>query len=331
MERCIECGFPLRMRPGSIEKGDTCQSCINATTAKTFDWKKREDDLRAICDDLRARNNQYDCVVAVSGGKDSTVIVANLVEKYGLKPLLVTVTDEFTHTKAGAHNHDNIAKRFNLDHITWRCEPMTFRAETLKDFEDDLHPLRWIEERLYAVPIMVAEKFGIPAVFFGENSDFQYGRSEELGYTSPLSTDKTTVYYFFAFHPYSELGNRETAKKYGFIDLDDTGEWLRQGHIENYTQQDSVAYVVQLWTKFVKYGFQRVSDIACRYVRDGKLTREQALSYIMERDWQCDPHAKRDFCSTVGITEQYFDEVVSHHANRNIVAKDANGQWKLQE
>jgi hypothetical protein len=330
MKRCIKCGFILGTRPENIDTIDVCGACLNKEKSQFFNWKEREKDLKDICEKRKAERGEYDCVIAVSGGKDSTVIVANLVEKYGMKPLLVTVTDEFSHTKAGLHNSKNIAERFNCDHIIWRCEPETFKRETLKDFEETLHPLKWIEEKLYGVPIMVAKKFGIPIVFFGENSDFQYGRSDKLDYLHKLSDEHTKIYYYFAFVPYSELGNREEAKKYGFIDLDDTGEWFRQGHIENYTQQDSVAYVIQLWTKFVKFGFQRVSDIACRYVRDGKLTREQAISYIEERDWQCDPYAKRDFCQTIGITEKYFDEVVSKHANKDLVCQDANGQWKLK-
>ena len=329
MKRCAQCAFPLGVRPGHIDGDTVCGACTNQARAESFDWAGRRQKLEDICNDLRD-TKPYSCVVAVSGGKDSTVIVARLVEKYHLKPLLVTVTDEFTHTKAGTHNAENIAHRFNLDHVVWRCEPETFRTETKKDFENDLHPLKWIEEKIYSVPIMMAKALKIPAVFFGENSAFQYGTSATLDYEHPLSTDDVRVYYYFAFEKYSELGNREEAKKYGFIDLDDTGEWFRQGHIENYTQQDSVAYVVQLWTKFVKYGFQRVSDIASRYARAGHITRDQALSYIHERDWQCDPRAKRDFCDTIGITEEHFDRVVDDHANLDIVQKDVNGQWKLR-
>lgn len=331
MKRCEKCAFPLGTRPDNRDTETVCRACLNAELAKGFDWEKREKALKKICEERKAQGGQYDCVIAVSGGKDSTVITQNLVEKYGMKPLLVTVTDEFTHTKAGSHNCENIARRFNCDHIIWRCEPQTFRKATLKDFEQELHPLKWIEEKIYQVPIDIAKKFGIPLVFFGENSDFQYGRSEDLYHLHKLSDEETKIYYFFSFYPYSEVGNRKKAKEFGFIDLDDTGEWLRQGHIENYTQQDSVAYVVQLWTKFVKFGFQRVSDMASRYVRDGLLTREQALSFIEERDWQCDPHAKRDFCTTIGITEKYFDEVVAKHANTDLVQQDANGQWKMKK
>lgn len=331
IKRCEKCGFILGTRPGLQDKDGVCLACINYEKSKGFDWDERQKELVRVCEEAKAKKAPYDCVVAVSGGKDSTVIVAKLVERYGMKPLLVTVTDEFTHTKAGAHNCENIARRFNLDHIIWRCEPITFREEARKDFENELHPLKWIEEKIYSVPVSVAKSFGIPLVFFGENSAFQYGTSPILNYLHPLSDGKTEVYYFFAFHPYSELGNKAEAKKYGYITLDETGEWYRQGHIENYTQQDSVAYVIQLWTKFVKFGFQRVSDIACRYVRSGDLTKEQALSYIKERDWQCDPAAKADFCRTIGITGKHFDEVVDRHANRDLVEKDVNNQWKLKE
>lgn len=327
MKRCIKCGFTLGARPGSLDKGEVCQACINLE--KYIDWEKRHIKLKEICDRQKTNTNQYDCVIAVSGGKDSTVIVKKLVEEYGMTPLLVTVTDEFTHTKAGLHNLKNIAERWNLDHIVWRCSPQDFIKNTKKDFIEELHPLKWIEEKIYSVPINISKKFGIGLVFFGENSAFQYGTSEELEYQHPMSTPDNKVYFFFAFHSYSEIGNKLIAEKNGFITLDDTGEWLRQGHIENYTQQDSVAYVMQLWTKFVKFGFQRVSDIACRYVRDDCLTREQAISYIEERDWQCDPMAKRDFCKTIGITDKFFDIIVDKHANKNIVKKDINGQWKL--
>ena len=331
MNRCSKCAFPLGTRPGIYEENGVCGACINLERAKTFDWAKREQDLKKICDDLKAKKQEYDCVVAVSAGKDSTVIVANLVEKYGMNPLLVTVRDEFTGTQAGKHNMENLAKRFDLDHIVWRCKPETFKKETLNDFNNDGHLLKWIEEKIYKVPVMIAKKFGIRAVFFGENSAFQYGVSKNLEHKHSISDDDTDVYFFFSFYPYSELGNRENAKKYGFKDLEDFNEWYRQGHIERYTQQDSIGYVTHLWLKYLKFGFQRVSDIACRYVRAGILTREQALQHIKDHDWQLDKQSKEDVCRFIGIKEKEFDSVCDKIANRDILAKDSNGNWKLKE
>jgi hypothetical protein len=328
---CNKCGFILGTRPGLKEKDGVCQACINLEKAKNFDWAKRENDLKVICEDLKAKKQKYDCIVAVSGGKDSTVIVSTLVEKYGLKPLLVTVTDEFTHTKAGTHNINNISERFNLDHIVFRHEPKTFKAMTKKDTLEQFWPLKWVEEKIYETPVMIAEKFGIDTIFFGENSDFQYGAGDDLYYLHKNSTDKLKIYFFFAFYPYSELSNRENAKKYGYKDLDDYGEWDRQGNIENYTQQDSVGYLSQLWAKFIKFGFQRVSDMACRYVRSGDLTKEQAEMLIKEKDYIFDPKCKRDFLRCIDMNEAEFNGLVDKFANKDLLVKDINGNWRRKD
>ena len=234
-------------------------------------------------------------------------------------------------TKAGEHNRKNIAARFNLDHILFRCCPKTFCEKSLADFEKELHPLKWIEERIYKIPMEIAKNYGIKLVFFGENSAFDYGTSEDLDIFHPASDDITKVIYFGAIYPYSILDSLRVAKEVGFKDLDDFDEWHRQGNIENYTQIDSVAYMIQLWTKFVKFGFQRVSDIACRFVREGALTREQAARLIKERDYICDPAAKRDFCRTLKISEDYFDQIVDKHANKELVEKDVNGVWRRRD
>lgn len=329
LEVCKECGMP-NTRPGSVFTNGICQPCINYENRQNIDFSSRKALLEDICQKRIAEGAEYDCVCPVSGGKDSTVIVSELV-KLGMRPLLVTVTDEFTHTQAGASNVKNISERFNLDHIIFRLAPQDFKKHTLKDFEEELHPLKWVEERIYQTPIKIAKLYNIPLVFFGENSSYEYGSSNDLELLNPLSDDDTSVYYFFAFHPYNEADVMQTAKSYGFKDLDDFDEWFRQGNIENFTQIDSMAYIIQLWTKFPKFGFQRVSDMTSRMVRKGQITKEQADLLVKEKDYICDPAAKRDFCNTLDISEEYFDEIVDKHANRDILTKDVNGVWRRKD
>lgn len=329
MEICVKCGMP-DTRPGSDFKNGICLACRNYENRKDIDWAARQKLLTEICKKRISEKGEYDCICPVSGGKDSTVIVSELVN-LGMKPLLITVADEFTKTKAGSHNVKNIAERFNLDHIIFRHSPQTFKNNTLKDFETDLHPLKWIEEKIYSTPIRIAKLYKIPLVFFGENSSYEYGSINKLELLHPLSDDETKVYFFFAFYPYNERDNMEKAKKYGFMDLDDYNEWFRQGNVENFTQIDSIAYIIQLWTKFPKFGFQRVSDIASRMVRKNQISKHQADLLVKEKDYICDPAAKRDFCNTLNITEKYFDEIVNRHANKDILLKDANGNWRRKD
>jgi hypothetical protein len=266
------------------------------------------------------------------------MIVKRLYENHGVKnALLVSVTDEFTHTKAGKANIDNLICRYNCDLITFRCSPITFKQETLKDFENELHPLKWIEEKIYSTPTEIAKAFGIKLVFYGENSAFEYGTSERLDifhYDSDSISDPSghgvKIIFLGAIYPYSISDSLEQARSIGFKDLDDFNEWPRQGSADQFTQIDSVAYIIQLWTKYVKFGFQRVADVACRWVREGKLTYAQARALIDSSDHICDPMAKRDFCDTIGITEAYFDEVVARHANTELV-EFRDGAWRAKD
>ncbi len=329
MRLCLKCGMP-DTRPGSNFKDGVCLACRNYEDRKSINFEEREQLLKEICEKRILENAEYDCVCPVSGGKDSTLIVSELV-KLGMRPLLITVMDEFTKTKAGTHNFKNIAERFNLDHLSFRCSPTTFKEQTLKDFENELHPLKWIEERIYTIPVKIAKSFKIPLVFYGENSSYEYGTNNSLDLRHPLSDDKTDVYYFYSFFPYNEIETMKKAKEFGFKDLDDFDEWFRQGNIENFTQIDSIAYIIQLWTKFPKFGFQRVSDISSRMVRKNLLTKEQADLFVKEKDYICDPAAKRDFCKTLLITEEYFDKIVDKHSNKDILVKDVNGNWRRKD
>jgi diphthamide synthase (EF-2-diphthine--ammonia ligase) len=323
---CAACGFPLGTRPGLLEKNGACQACINSEAKKTIDFEKRQRWLTRYIAENKT-HPKYDCLVAVSGGKDSHAIVKRLYENHGVRnALLVSVTDEFTHTKAGQHNINNLVRRYNCDHILVRCEPETFRKETLKDFENELHPLKWIEERIYSVPIQMAKDMGIKLVFYGENSAFEYGTSEELDIFHPATDEDLKIIFMGAIYPYSISDSLNQARAIGFKDLDDFGEWPRQGSIDQYTQIDSVAYIIQLWTKYVKFGFQRVADVACRFVREGLYSRDFARELIDKYDYICDPAAKADFCQCIGITEEHFDTVVARHANTGIV-EYRDGAW----
>ena len=116
------------------------------------------------------------------------------------------------------------------------------------------------------------------------------------------------VIYMSYFIPWSSVDNYEVAKDLGFRDL--TGEWDRLGTIENFEQIDSYAYMVHLWLKYPKFGFQRVADIASRRVREGRLSLDEARHLIAEKDPEIDPQALFDFCQTLGYTHDEFWNIV---------------------
>lgn len=332
IRKCKRCGFILDTRPGLREIDGVCMPCINHERKKNIDFAARQEWLTEYIKENINPNVKWDCVVGVSGGKDSTAIVKRLIENHGIKhPLLVNVTDEFTHSQAGEYNLKNLGNTYNLDTITFRCEPETFKQETKKDFLTTLHPLKWIEEQLYHYPLMVAKSFGIKLVFMGENSDFEYGGSEDLYIFHPSSDDETKMIFLGAIYPYSNHDSLEQAREIGWKTLSDFDEWPRQGSIDDFCQIDSVGYMVHHWCKFMKWGFQRVSDMACRFVREGYLTKEQAEELIREKDYMLDPAAKSDFCRVIGITDEEFQQTIDRFANRDLLVKDKMGNWRRKD
>jgi hypothetical protein len=261
-----------------------------------------------------------------------------------MKPLLCTVTDSFTHTKAGSHNLRNLITRFGLNHWQYTINHDLFVRATRVAFEDTGEALKFVEYAIYTIPTLLAQALKIPLVVFGENSAYEYGSTETDSYDAnpqlismlakmekerewwkskgiidreldsimfDIDRPLPQVIFMSYFRPWSSIDNLEIAKSYGFKDL--TGEWDRKGTIENFEQMDSVAYMVHLWLKYPKFGFQRVTDIATRRVREGYMSFDKAQKLIAEHDHVLDPWSLKDFCKTCGYTEDEFWAIVAKH------------------
>jgi len=318
--------------------------------------------LRKLCDKHRRTDGYYDCVIPVSGGKDSHFLVHTMKEEMGMNPLLITVGDPFTKTDAGSRNFRNLGDTFGCDHITFNLSIDLFRRVTRIAFEELGEPLRFVEAAIYTVPMKMAMRFGIPLVVYGENSAYEYGTTDQDSYsamgtiqrafesididfwlqrgvlkkevnaiapptTEELEEVQPEPIFMSYFYPWSSTKNLEIAKRYGFRDL--SHEWNREGYIEDFEQIDSVAYIVHLWLKYPKFGFQRTTDIASRRVREGELSLSQAKNLITEHDHKLDQRAMDDFVNFLGYTPKQFWEIVEKFWNRDIFEK-VGGVWQIK-
>jgi N-acetyl sugar amidotransferase len=73
-----------------FDDSNVCAACRYAEKKKKVNWAERENELRALCDKYRKTNGEYDCIVPGSGGKDSFYTSYVLKYKYGMNPLTVT-------------------------------------------------------------------------------------------------------------------------------------------------------------------------------------------------------------------------------------------------
>ena len=92
MKYCKRCILP-DTKPGVVfnEEG-ICSACISTSLKHQIDWNARQKNLKQMCDEIKATNQgQYDCIVPVSGGKDSMFQLHTMKEKYNMKVLAVIV------------------------------------------------------------------------------------------------------------------------------------------------------------------------------------------------------------------------------------------------
>lgn len=359
-EVCKRCLMP-NTRPNTPFEGGVCQACKNFDTRTDVDWDERQRELRHICDRHRSNDGSWDCILPVSGGKDSHAMVYWIKEVMQMNPLLITAGDPFTKTQAGLSNYHNLGKSFNCDQIFATVSPNTALRLIRASFEEFLDPLRFTEQILNTIPFKIGSKLGISLSFKGE-SPFVYGGSktedksalgrilrrttlfdidywtergvkkEELNFIVPLTPQELDrlqpeAYYLSYFVPWSSVSNHKIAKRYGFIDL--THEWKREGCMEDFEQIDSIAYLTHLWLKYPKFGFQRTSDIAARRIREGLLSREEAKKIIVERDHILDQIAMKDFTDFLGYSAKEFWDIVDQFWNPDIFEKDEIS-WRMK-
>ena len=115
---CKKCLLPNSRHNLIIEKNGNCFACNNFT--KKTNWKSRKQEFIKLVKKIKHKKLRYDCVIPVSGGKDSTWQTIKCLE-YGLNPLAVTWKAP-QRTKVGQDNLENLIS-LGVDHIDWTINP----------------------------------------------------------------------------------------------------------------------------------------------------------------------------------------------------------------
>jgi len=365
MQFCKNCLMP-DTKPGLVldDKG-ICQACRHYEQRKNVDYSARFEELKRLADKYRKNDGSHDCIVAISGGKDSHFQVYVMKVLLGMNPLLVSVSDPFSKTKTGEHNFQNIADAFGCDIIALHQNPALVRKMVRIAFEEMGSPTWPIDRAIYTFPVKMAIRWKIPLVVYGENVSWEYGgvlKKETYSARDQIKNDVVKSIdwdfwfkrgisekeidmlrnpqdgeidaaglepiYLSYFIPWDGYRNFQIAKQYGFRDL--SHEWHREGFIEDYDQVDSIAYLVHPWLKYPKFGFARATDVVGYWIRSGRITKEEGARLIREHDHKLDQRALDDFLHFTGYTDHEFWEIVDKFYNHDIFEKK-DGIWTLKE
>src|SRR5687768_16443512 len=175
MKYCATCITPWNRPNIRFDANGRC-NCATKADKATIDWAAREQDFRAVVAHAKARSRGYDCLVPVSGGKDSTWQVVTCLE-YGLKPLAVTWKTP-ARTPIGAQNLANLVS-LGVDHIDYQVNPHVERRFLYRSFTRYGTTAIPMHMALFSIPLTIAARFDIPLVVWGENSAFEYGGPAE--------------------------------------------------------------------------------------------------------------------------------------------------------
>ena len=150
-----------------MNKSGLCSACIYHDLKLKIDWKKRENKLKKLLRTFRKKGG-YDVVVPSSGGKDSGMTAHILKYKYGMNPLTVTWSPHLF-TKIGLENFNNCIHVGGMDNILFTPNGKLHRVLTSLAFKNLLHPFQPFIVGQKIIGPLVAEKFDIPLVIYGEN------------------------------------------------------------------------------------------------------------------------------------------------------------------
>lgn len=366
MRYCKKCVMP-DTRPGIwFDEEGICQACRAEEQKDKINWEERFEELKKLCDKYRELHGDgYDCIIAVSGGKDSHFQTYVIKELMRMNPLLVTVEDNFPMTEAGKHNIKNISEEFGCDIISIKPNIKVQKKLMRKTFEKYGKPTWYIDRLIYTFPIHMAIKFSIPFVVYGENISYEYGgeqREETYSAKEQIDNDvageiswdeliedsismkdlNLCVYpsseeieianldpiYLSYFVRWSSYKSYLFAKKRGFRDL--THEWIREHHVENFDQVDSRAYLIHPWMKYPKFGHASATDYASKFIRYGLISREKGIELVKQHDHRLDQKALQDFLEFTGYSHKEFWGIVDKFYNKDLFEKDESGEWKLK-
>jgi len=172
---CSNCVYPASSAvPLAFDEKGVCSGCRTATQRKEVDWDHRKKRFERLIDQYRSKDgSNYDCIIPVSGGKDSYYQI-HVIKSYGLNPLLVTYHGN-NYTPTGMKNLLNMRDVFDCDHIFF-----TPSIRVLKSMNRlgqlIMGDMNWhAHAGIFTYPIRVAVQQNVPLMIWGEHGFMDLG------------------------------------------------------------------------------------------------------------------------------------------------------------
>jgi N-acetyl sugar amidotransferase len=358
MKFCKKC-LTTNLRPNSsFNVNGVCIACEFNDDTNNANFISRLNNLKFLIQKTKSKirkHSKYDCIVGVSGGKDSTRQAHWVRERLGLNPLLICCGyPPLQMTKIGASNMANlISMGFDIEIFT--PAPQSSEQLSLTSFRKFGNVCKSTEMALFSTVPRIAISKKIPLIFWGENPALQMGDSKAEGvnyfdgnslrnintlteggvdwifdeieaykgqayvYPDLKSFSKAKVDMMYLGPAWDDWSNDNNAVYAALAGLtlrpDDVSI---TGDISGASMLDEEFTNINMMIKYFKFGFGRTTDICNERIRNGVMKRDEAINIVEKYDGICDDSIVLKYCNYVGIGIVEFWDVVNTYTNRNI-------------
>ena len=353
LQYCTRCIMPETQEGVKFDDFGVCTACRSSEEKMHLNWSTRRKDLETLLEDAKAKSGEnYDCIIPISGGKDSFFQLHVLVKQYGMKPLAVTFNHNWL-SKTGYYNLMLALETFNVDHMQFtpaRSTVNTLAKKSLAKIGDSC----WhCHAGVGAFPLQVAVKWNIPLLIWGESIAEASGRAS---YSNPVRKfDRDYFEKVSAKVSPEEMSSDNPIRLGGFnppspqeceavgihgIHLGDFLFWdderqmefvvnnygwretEMEGTYKCYKSAECIMAGVHDYTCHAKRGYGRASYQASVDVRNGLLTRDEAMALAEKHDPER-PHALDYYLNITDQTEAEFEETLSGHRHEKLSERPA--------
>jgi N-acetyl sugar amidotransferase len=366
MRYCTRCVYPIiAATPLTLDEQGVCSGCRTHDEQQRIDWERRRGMFEKLIDKYRSKDgSNYDCVIAVSGGKDSFWQAHILTKVYGLKVLFVCYAEN-NHTDVGMRNIQRMKESFRGDFLHFTPEVPVLkklnRLAMLKMGDPNWHT----HIGIMTLPIVVAARFGVKLFIYGEHGFMNLGGmhsyNDLVEFTRKYRTEHmcrgydwndfcepteglTQQDFLWARYPSDEeierIGLRGIfiANYFGWNQLEHTQKMVDLYGFENYDRpfdrtwrrdsnlNDVHDNGIHDWMKYIKFGYGRATDHACRDIRQGALTRQEGIDLVREYDHVTPGDIPR-WLEYTGWRRSYLEEVADRFRDPRVWTRNEDGTW----
>lgn len=345
---CSNCVTP-NSRPGlTFDSRGFCNACQNADLKRSTDWTARAVEFKTYIADILVNadpERDYDCVMTVSGGKDSTFQAWYAKNVLGIRALCVRIQPLAPKDFIAEHNFHNIATTIGLDSISIVNNKHVFSRLARKCLIEYGNPYIPYYYNIYFQCAKVAHEKKVPIVIIGENGETEYGGNPSFNFLTTAGVDLRIGRGYKNFIPSSrwvewgfsraELAPYTDIIKTSVVDSDnlyrffmsDFVPWNNNEHLhyslniiggfktlgERSTGSYSHGFGIEddlddiyLWLMWLKFGIHRANKYASTDIREGKLSRVGAIELVRLYDGEFPWHCFSKVIEVLNISELDF-------------------------